>query len=146
MSRYSASICDPSWVIRVREVARFFPRQDSHNTVFRALTRRISNRHENGNGFYALKGINLEIAKGEKVAIVGDNGAGKTTLLKLVGGLYRPTVGQIETRGEMVLMRGAEIGMVDDDCKPQPEWLQAVAAQFARTSVISSSSDGLSTR
>jgi hypothetical protein len=30
--------------------------------------------------------------------------------------------------------------MVDDDCKPQPEWLQAVAAQFARTSVISSSS------
>jgi ABC-type polysaccharide/polyol phosphate transport system ATPase subunit len=114
MSRYSASICDQSWVIRVREVARFFPRQDSHNTVFRALTRRISNGHENGNGFYALKGINLEIAKGEKVAIVGDNGAGKTTLLKLVGGLYRPTVGQIETRGEMVLMRGAEIGMVDE--------------------------------
>src|SRR5690349_12889327 len=114
MSRSSANTCNHPWVIRVHNVARSFPLQTSNNTLYRALTRGVANGHGNGNRFYALNEIDIEIARGEKVAVVGDNGAGKTTLLKLIGGLYRPTVGEVETRGEMVLLRGAEIGMVDE--------------------------------
>lgn len=44
---------------------------------------------------WALKGVNLTIKPGEKVALVGANGAGKTTLIKLLTRLYDPTEGQI---------------------------------------------------
>ncbi|MFZ3591717.1 ABC transporter ATP-binding protein [Bacillus sp. DJP31] len=43
----------------------------------------------------ALKGVNITIKTGEKIAIVGENGSGKTTLVKCILGLYQPTVGQI---------------------------------------------------
>ena len=42
-----------------------------------------------------LQNINLHIAPGEKLAIVGLNGAGKTTLVKLLCGLYRPSDGEV---------------------------------------------------
>ena len=44
---------------------------------------------------WVIKGVNLEIKKGEKVAIVGVNGAGKSTLIKLLGGFYKPNKGDI---------------------------------------------------
>lgn len=45
------------------------------------------------------RGLNLEIAAGQSLAIVGSNGAGKTTLLKLLTRLYEPTAGRIEADG-----------------------------------------------
>lgn len=47
-----------------------------------------------------LRGIDLEIAEGEFVAIVGESGTGKSTLLHLLGGLDRPTEGQVQFRGQ----------------------------------------------
>ena len=42
-----------------------------------------------------LKGLNLTIAKGEKVGLLGRNGAGKTTLIKMIGGVEMPTSGKV---------------------------------------------------
>lgn len=50
-----------------------------------------------------LKGIDLDVAQGEIIAIVGANGAGKTTLLRTISGLLRPSAGTIT-------FQGAEIG------------------------------------
>jgi capsular polysaccharide transport system ATP-binding protein len=43
-----------------------------------------------------LEGINLQIARGERVGIMGSNGSGKSTLIRLIGGAERPTSGRIE--------------------------------------------------
>jgi len=49
-----------------------------------------------------LKGIDLQIAKGEIVSIVGDSGAGKTTLLHILGTLEKQDEGQLEINGSRV--------------------------------------------
>ena len=49
-----------------------------------------------------LKGIDLLVARGEVVSIVGPSGAGKTTLLQILGTLSRPSSGEIEIDGEAV--------------------------------------------
>ena len=49
----------------------------------------------------ALDGVNLEIRRGEKVAIIGRNGAGKSTFLKLVTRVIEPTSGTLEVEGHV---------------------------------------------
>lgn len=50
----------------------------------------------------AVDGIDLEIGRGEAVALVGPSGSGKSTLLNLIGGLDRPTSGEIWVDGENI--------------------------------------------
>ncbi len=56
-----------------------------------------------------LKGINLEISKGEKIAIVGPSGVGKTTLLNIIGTLDKPTSGEILFFGKKLDYQDEEI-------------------------------------
>jgi putative ABC transport system ATP-binding protein len=56
----------------------------------------LARRYKMGDTFVdALRGVDLEIARGEFVALVGPSGSGKSTVLNLIGGLDRPSEGEI---------------------------------------------------
>jgi len=54
-------------------------------------------------GFQALKGINLDIRKGEIFALLGPNGAGKTTLINIICGIVTPTAGSVKIDGHDII-------------------------------------------
>ncbi len=60
--------------------------------------------------FLALNGLDIEIAHGERVGIIGENGAGKTTFLKLITGAISPTGGQLDINGEIQALMQVGLG------------------------------------
>jgi putative ABC transport system ATP-binding protein len=58
--------------------------------------RNVVKRYEMGEVVVeALRGINMEIQRGEYISIVGPSGSGKTTLFNMIGGLDKPTEGRV---------------------------------------------------
>jgi putative ABC transport system ATP-binding protein len=66
----------------------------------------LTRRYKMGDTFVdALQGVDLEVARGEFVALVGPSGSGKSTVLNLIGGLDRPTAGEIWIDGTELTAR-----------------------------------------
>jgi predicted ABC-type transport system involved in lysophospholipase L1 biosynthesis ATPase subunit len=70
---------------------------------------------------HALRGVSLQVRRGERLGLLGKSGSGKSTLLNLLGGLDRPTSGRIEVAGrdlasmkadELAGHRSAVVGMI----------------------------------
>jgi putative ABC transport system ATP-binding protein len=96
------------------------PREETAATVI-ALSDVIRVYREADVETIALRGIDLEIATGEFVAIMGRSGSGKSTLLGLIAGSDRPTAGRVIVDGidlsraeedERARLRGASVGIV----------------------------------
>src|SRR3982750_842596 len=70
-------------------------------------------------GFQALKGVDLEIRKGEIFALLGPNGAGKTTLINIICGIVNPSEGKVTATGHDIVRdfrkARAEIGLVPQE-------------------------------
>lgn len=69
---------------------------------------------EKDNILHVLKDINLEIEKGESVALIGTNGSGKSTLLKLMTRIIYPNKGKITTNGKLTSLLELGAGFHDD--------------------------------
>jgi putative ABC transport system ATP-binding protein len=66
--------------------------------------------HDNGVEVKAVRGVNMEISKGEFSAVVGPSGSGKTTLLNVISGLDTPTSGNVMLGGRLISeMEGKEL-------------------------------------
>lgn len=63
--------------------------------------KRIGYKESDADGFWALKDLNFEIKKGDRVGIIGHNGAGKSTLLKMLSQISSPTTGKIYIDGKI---------------------------------------------
>ena len=63
---------------------------------------RLENIYKNFGNVKFLKEVNLNIKKGEVVALIGDNGAGKSTLIKVITGVHRPNSGKVFFKNEEV--------------------------------------------
>ncbi len=72
----------------------------------------VKDLHKSFGKLQVLRGINEEIAKGQKVVIIGPSGSGKSTFLRCLNLLERPTSGEIWVDGEDVLHKGTDINKV----------------------------------
>ena len=68
----------------------------------------LAYRSVKGEPHTVFDGLNLNIRKGEKVALIGSNGAGKSTLMKLMVGLLKPNAGTVSLFGEAIGDKKAE--------------------------------------
>lgn len=74
--------------------ARLFGKEDPNAKIG-------STYKDSKEGFWALKDLNFEIKKGDRVGIIGHNGAGKSTLLKVLSQITTPTEGNIKINGRV---------------------------------------------
>jgi len=98
--------------IEIRDLHIHYPldklaRLTLKSEVFRILSARPpevgARQMDEGHTTYikAINGLNLDIASGQRVALIGLNGAGKSTLLRSIAGIYRPYQGHIKVQGVM---------------------------------------------
>ncbi|GAA3679019.1 ABC transporter ATP-binding protein [Nonomuraea antimicrobica] len=88
---------------------------------------------------HALRGVSLEVAAGELVAVMGPSGSGKSTLLNLAGGLDRPTSGSVTIEGEdlagvrdLAALRRTSVGYVFQDLNLIPSLTAAENVMLPR--------------
>jgi ABC-type polysaccharide/polyol phosphate transport system ATPase subunit len=84
---------------------RIFPSRQDHLKEILSFGR-IKRSHD----FWALEDINLDVAPGTTLGILGRNGAGKTTLLRIISGIVAPTTGTVEVNGRLAALFGTGAG------------------------------------
>lgn len=90
--------------ILVEDVNLSFPKRRGLKDLILSIFKDTRVQH------HALKGINLSVAKGEIVGIIGTNGCGKSTLLRVISGIYPPDSGTCKVRGNISLLAGLGTG------------------------------------
>jgi predicted ABC-type transport system involved in lysophospholipase L1 biosynthesis ATPase subunit len=95
------SLADPDVIVRVVDLSR----------TFAAAAAPV----------HALRGVTLEVRRGEKIALLGRSGSGKSSLLNILGGLDRPTSGNVHVAGldltrltavQLARYRSTTVGMI----------------------------------
>ncbi len=89
-------------IVRLTDVSKRFVIRHDRSVKERLLNRASSKLHRRE--LLALQDVDLAIAAGSTVGLVGHNGSGKSTLLKLVGGILRPSSGTVERRGRVATL------------------------------------------
>ena len=92
-------------VLKVEDVSiRFNLSKENVDNLKELIVKKLRGEKIRYNEFWALKNINFELGKGDRLGILGLNGAGKSTLLKVIAGVYKPTTGKITRKGNMAPM------------------------------------------
>ena len=108
--------------VKINDVSLQIPIYDSHNLrLFKVpefgRAKVGSNDIRNASGTLlvnALQGINLDLAQGDRICLIGHNGAGKTTLLRVIAGIYPPSSGTIEVNGKVFTLLSNSMSLNSD--------------------------------
>ena len=94
--------------VSIVDVGKRFVKYEDAPTLVEGLTKLVR-RHRRGR-LWAVRHVNLEVAAGEGVGVVGRNGSGKTTLLSILAGVTAPTEGSVRVQGRLAPLLGLGVG------------------------------------
>jgi len=95
--------------IELKDVELHFPRSKG---LLGGLLGLMKTRDRAGKGkFTALRDIDLDVAQGEVIGVIGRNGSGKSTMLRVMAGVYRADAGSVKVRGRTSLLAGVSVGL-----------------------------------
>ncbi|GGI47682.1 ABC-2 type transport system ATP-binding protein [Agromyces flavus] len=106
-----------------------------HTQSFKELFIAWTRRKPLASTFQALDGIDLRVAEGESVALLGYNGSGKSTLLKLISGVLRPDQGRVLTRGRVAGLIEVGAGFHPDLSGRENVYLNAAILGMSRSEI-----------
>ena len=86
-------------VLDIRDVGKCYHVYEKPSDRLRQLTMGWRKRYHKD--FWALRGVSLQIRRGESIGVIGRNGSGKSTLMQIISGVLPPTVGQVEVHGRV---------------------------------------------
>ena len=90
-------------LLRLSGVRKTYPPTVQSSQRFRAFLQILARGRSQG-GTTVLQDINLEVRRGESLALIGANGAGKSTLLKIITGVLAPSAGSVERHGSQAAL------------------------------------------
>ncbi len=88
--------------VSINQVGKRFKRHTDRRGSLKELI--VRGRAKNEEDFWAVHDVSIDIPKGSVYGLIGHNGSGKSTLLKMIGGIYRPTTGNIVTDGRVAAL------------------------------------------
>jgi ABC-type polysaccharide/polyol phosphate transport system ATPase subunit len=106
--------------LRLRQVSVEFPIYQGSSRSLKKVLLHSSTRGNLGRdsahriNVRALSDVSLDIADGDRLALLGLNGAGKTTLLKVLAGVYEPTRGKFHSSGRVSSLLDTQVGLDSD--------------------------------
>ncbi len=123
-------------VIAVRGVHKRFDLARNHEVEFKTrVLRLLRHGRRQRDDFWALRGVDLEVARGESVGLIGANGSGKSTLLKLISGILVADRGTVSTTGSMAAMVELGAGFHPDLSGRDNVYINASILGFSRTEI-----------
>jgi ABC-type polysaccharide/polyol phosphate transport system ATPase subunit len=100
-------------LIALKRVSLYLP-FIPHRTRAAGLSNQVGGKIERKGGHahvVALKGINLSLNRGDRLAIFGHNGAGKSSLLRVMAGIFEPSAGVCSIRGKVSALLSSNVGI-----------------------------------
>ena len=111
--RYTSPVSDPA--VSVRGVSkRFTLLHQGGNGLKDRLVGLVGGRRDLRETFWALRDVDVDVARGETLGLIGHNGCGKSTLLQIIAGILDPDGGSVTTRGRITSLLELGAGFSPD--------------------------------